>query len=187
MGTLTGAKSVVGDRMTWTGKDMWNALEAMPEGCVPMSYSQIGMLEQLMGLDWSRFVDWENSTCSFESEEFKTLLEFCASIQKDPSRFGERGIYEGQQMLLSSAVTGFDFPQRAKFLLGGDISYVGYPNEWGEVGSSFTFVGSMAMSSVCKDKEGAWAFLRTQLLAHNVAEIQAGSYNNYFPVNKADF
>ena len=77
-------------------------------------------------------------------------------------------------------------PQKARFLLGGDAAYVGCPNEWGEVGSSFSFVGSIAMSSACKDKEGAWTFLRTLLLPHDEAEIEDGPYS-YFPVNKADF
>lgn len=186
MSTLTGMKSVVGDRMNWTGADMWAALETMPEDCVPTSDSRSSMLTNLMGLDWSRYVDWEEGTCNFESEEFKSLLEFCNRFPEDAARLGERGIYEGRQMLLTMSVTGFEFPQRAKFLLGGDISYVGYPNEWGEVGSSFSFVGSMAMSSACKDKEGAWAFLRTLLLPHDEAEIKTGLYA-YFPVNKTDF
>lgn len=186
MSTLTGSKSVVGDRMTWTTEDMRRALKAMPEDCVPTSDSRNSMLQRLMSLDWSRFVDWDNSTCSFESEEFKLLLEFCADFPENTARLGEQGIYEGRQMLLSTMISGFEFPQRAKFLLGGDISYVGCPNEWGEVGSSFSFVSSMAMSSACKDKEGAWTFLRTLLLPHNEVEIQAGTYN-YFPVNKMDF
>lgn len=186
MSTLTGAKNVVGDRMTWTGADMWKALETMPEDCVPTSDNRNSMLESLMSLDWSRFVNWENSTCNFESEEFKSLLEFCNRFPEDAARLGERGAYEGRQMLLTMSVTGFEFPQRAKFLLGGDISYVGYPNEWGEVGSSISFVDSMAMSSACKDKEGAWAFLRTLLLPRDEAEIKTGLYA-YFPVNKTDF
>lgn len=186
MSTLTGAKSVVGDRMTWTGADMWEALESMPEGCLPTSDSRSTMLRSLMGLDWSRFVDWGEGACDFETEEFKSLLEFCSRFPEDTARLGERGVYEGRQMLLTTAVTGFEFPQRAKFLLGGDIAYVGYPNEWGRTGSSFSFVSSMAMSSACGDKEGAWTFLRTLLLPHDEAEIQRGLYG-YFPVNKADF
>ena len=184
--TLTGARSVVGDRMTWTGADMWRALEAMPEDCLPTSDSRSTMLRRLMGLDWSRFVDWETGACSFESEEFQVLLEFCAGFPEHMARLGELGVYEGRQMLLSGSVTGFEFPQRARFLLGEDVSFVGYPNEWGKVGSSFGFVGSVAMSSACGDKEGAWAFLRTLFLPHDEAEIEAGPYG-YFPVNKADF
>lgn len=186
MSTLTGAKNVVGDGMTWTGADMWKALETMPEDCVPTSDNRSSMLKNLMCLDWSRFVNWEDGTCNFESEDFQMLLDFCSSFPEKTARIGERGIYEGRQMLVSTVITGFEFPQRARFLLGGDISYIGYPNEWGKVGSSFSFVSSMAMSSSCKDKEGAWSFLRTFLLPHDEVDLQAGIYK-YFPVNKEDF
>lgn len=184
--TLTGVKSVVGDRMTWTGADMWKALEAMPADCVPTSDSRTSMLARLMELDWSRFVDWEAGTCDFTCQEFKSLLEFCADFPADALRLGEKGVYEERQMLLSMVITGFEFPQRARFLLGGDVAYVGYPNEWGKVGSSVSFISSAAMSSACKDKEGAWTFLRTLLLPRGETGIKSGAYA-YFPVNRADF
>ncbi len=183
--TLTGAKKAVGDRMAWTMADMYQALEAMPEGCVPVVFSRSNMLERLMGLDWSRFVNWGAGTCDFTGEEFKALLRSCESLPAEPARSGggtEATCLNREIMLYSAALDSFTFPQRAKYLLGGDISYVGYPNEWGEVGSSFSFVSPLAMSSACRDKEGAWTFLRTLLLPKENA-----LYTMYFPVNKSDF
>lgn len=184
MWTLTGLKDVVGDRMSWTGGDMWEALKSMPEGCVPVAWNRNRMLSELTRLSAPRFVDYENAACDFTGDEFKSILKFCAGFPEESKYLGEQGIYEGREMLISQAATGFDFPQKAKFLLGGDISYVGCPNERGEAGSSFALIGSMAMSSACKDKDGAWSFLRTLLLPHG--EDEPGTYN-YFPVNRADF
>lgn len=183
--TLTGAKKAVGDRMAWTMADMYQALEAMPEGCAPVVLSRSNMLERLMGLDWSRFVSWGAGTCDFTGEEFKVLLRSCKSLPAEPARSGggtEAACLNREIMLYSAAIDSFTFPQRAKYLLGGDISYVGYPNEWGEVGSSFSFVSPLAMSSACRDKEGAWTFLRTLLLPK-----ENTLYTMYFPVNKSDF
>ena len=183
--TLTGAKKAVGDRMAWTMADMYQALEAMPEGCAPVVLSRSNMLERLMGLDWSRFVSWGAGTCDFTGEEFKALLRSCKSLPAEPARSGggtEAACLNREIMLYSAAIDSFTFPQRAKYLLGGDISYVGYPNEWGEVGSSFSFVSPLAMSSACRDKEGAWTFLRTLLLPK-----ENTLYTMYFPVNKSDF
>ncbi len=183
--TLTGAKKAVGDRMAWTMADMYQALEAMPEGCVPVVFSRSNMLERLMGLDWSRFVNWGAGTCDFTGEEFKALLRSCESLPAEPARSGggtEAACLNREIMLYSAAIDSFTFPQRAKYLLGGDISYVGYPNEWGEVGSSFSFVSPLAMSSACRDKEGAWTFLRILLLPK-----ENTLYTMYFPVNKSDF
>ena len=67
--TFTGAAEVVGGEMTWTGEALWAALEAMPEGCVPLSIygSKENMLRLLLSLYGERFVDWEAGTCAFES------------------------------------------------------------------------------------------------------------------------
>ena len=55
--------------MTWTGEELWAALESMPEGCVPLSIygSKENMLRLLLSLYGERFVDWEAGTCAFES------------------------------------------------------------------------------------------------------------------------
>lgn len=184
MQTLTGAKSAVGERMSWTTADMWQALEVMPEGCLPVVYDRNGMLEHLMALNWSRFVDWETGACSFTSEEFKALLLSCRDYPAAPFASGEEAACLNKEIMLYSAwVDSFTFPQRAKYILGDDISYVGYPNEEGAVGSSFAFTSSMAMSSYCREKEGAWAFLRTLLLPQG----EEAASHQYFPVNRSDF
>ena len=66
---------------------------------------------------------------------------------------------------------------------GRYITFKGYPTEDGSVGSCFAS-GSrgIAMSTACKDKEGAWSFMRQCLLP--VAEDQ---FYSQFYVNKADF
>jgi len=58
--------------------------------------------------------------------------------------------------------------------------------EDGSCGSSFAVNRGMAMSSTCKDKEGAWSFLR-QLLLPAEEESGGGGYFWGFPINRADF
>lgn len=186
--TLTGAKEVVGDRMTWTGDELWAALEKMPEDCIPVNGNRTYMLEGMLSQNWSRFLDWEAGTCDFDCDEFKALLAFCDRFPEKATPLWEQGLYEKRQMLRRGAVYNFYDPQRAKFLLGGEISYVGYPNEEGRIGSSFSLGSSTAMSSSCKDKEGAWSFLRTLLLPHEQT-VEPWSYtdNTGFPINRSDF
>ena len=89
--TFTGAAEVVGEEMTWTGEELWAALEAMPEGCVPLSIygSKENMLRLLLSLYGERFVDWEAGTCAFESQEFKDLLAFCAGLPDQSPEGGD--------------------------------------------------------------------------------------------------
>ena len=72
---------------------------------------------------------------------------------------------------------------------GRYITFKGYPTEDGGCGSSFSFYSGIAMTSSCKDKDGAWSFIRQVLLP--TEEERAGARYYYsggnFSVNKADF
>lgn len=183
--SLVGAKDVVGDRMTWTMEDMMDALKAMPDGCIPFSYREKTTLLTSL-TDWSRFVDMEDGVCRFDSREFRNLMEFCRDMPDDPAQSGytdNRNLLEQRQMLMRTGVAGFTFPARAEMLLGGEISYIGYPNAYGGVGSSFVLTDEVAMCSACHDKDGAWAFLRMMLLPQGEDRVSTHD----FPINKADF
>ena len=183
--TLVGAKDVVGDRMTWTMEDMMDALKAMPDGCIPFSYQEKTTLLTSL-TDMSRFVDMEDGVCRFDSREFRNLMEFCRDMPDDPAQSGytvNRNLLEQRQMLMRTGVAGFTFPAQAKLLLGGDISYIGYPNAYGVVGSHFVLTDEVAMCSTCNWKDGAWAFLRMMLLPQGEDRVSTHD----FPINKADF
>ena len=78
------------------------------------------------------------------------------------------------------ALVGFSSVQIYRELLGGAAAFVGYPNNKG-VAARFQADGGLALSASCKDKDGAWSFLRQALLP------SGAEYFAYFPVNCADF
>ena len=186
--TIVGARSVVGDRYTWTPEDMWEALEKLPEGCIPMTArSQSAVLLDLLRLDWSRFVDWKKDSCRFDSKEFRELLAFCGSIptgEEFDFQDESRRLLDKEQMLMDPATAGLRELQEYRFMLGDEVSFVGYPNPWGEVGSSFVPRLNVAMSSTCRDKEAAWSFIRQILLPQD--DVASWHFIG-FPINKADF
>ena len=186
--TLIGEKSIVGDRMTWTGQEMNDALETMPDGCIPFPYRDKTDLLNAM-IIWPRLVDWEKGTCHFESEEFRSLLEFCSNMPDYTvqDEYNENSaILDKQQMLINRTIMGFGSLVQAETLLGGEIACIGYPNVWGDIGSRFHMAGGVAMSSTCKEKDGAWSFLRTLLLPQAESLDVSSSFGG-FPINKADF
>ena len=205
--TVAGATSVVGDRTSWTLADLQAALATMPEGCSIFSDTDSApdMLTSVMAQNLNSFVDWDTGKCSFNTDEFKSLLQFCAgfpasfdwdSYQYDESNDEPTRISEGRQMLLQTEVYGFAEIQMHKAMFGGAVSYVGYPREDGSCGSAFTFSGGLAMSSTCKDKDGAWSYMRQVLLPdesvryadRDESELSMGSVgNSSFSTNKADF
>ena len=82
---------------------------------------------------------------------------------------------------------GGDSNVSKRLIPGRYITFKGFPMEDGSCGSSFTLTTSMAMSSTCKDKEGAWSFIRELLLPKAERKYYTNSYGWGFPSNKTDF
>ena len=197
--TVAGPKNIVGDRMSWTLADLQEALAKMPEGCAIFGQTdtKTDMLSNVMAQNADSFVDWSTGQCRFDSEDFKALLAFCNSFpaeydwenSQDEWEDPYTRIISGKQMLTSVYFSQlrWDFLENdGLFKSQGGAAFIGYPREDGGVGSSFTTNGGVAMSAACKDKEGAWSFMRTRLLSQSADEESARYWSN-FPVNKADF
>ncbi|MCI9390939.1 MAG: hypothetical protein HFF65_00915 [Oscillospiraceae bacterium] len=197
--TVAGPKNIVGDRMSWTLADLQEALAKMPEGCAIFGQTdtKTDMLSNVMAQNADSFVDWSTGQCRFDSEDFKALLAFCNSFpaeydwenSQDEWEDPYTRIISGKQMLTSVYFSQlrWDFLENdGLFKSQGGAAFIGYPREDGGVGSGFTTNGGVAMSAACKDKEGAWSFMRTRLLSQSTDEESARYWSN-FPVNKADF
>ena len=188
--TAAGAPSVVGDKMGWTLEDLRTALAKQPAG-----YSVLGpnetknsIFETMFANSLDRFVDWDAGTASFDSPEFQAILEFCASFPDQARSQGEENVSpytwaaRGEQMLLPVYLGDLASVQLYRALFGGEITFVGYPGEGGAV--RFQADGGLAMSASCKDKDGAWTFLRQALLPGGEQFVVNTSD---FAVNRADF
>ncbi len=200
--TVAGAGKIVGDRMSWTLADLNEALAKMPEGCTIFGQTDTkdGMLHTVVSLNMDQFVNWDTGECSFDSDGFKALLEFCNTF---PAEFDwenvdweewkeeDACIYTGQQMLLQYYIGSIDRDiARLNAIFNDDVAFVGYPMEDGSCGSGFSPSRGVAMTTACKDKEGAWSFLREVLLPQMEEDGGLGRGRRYygnFPVNKADF
>ncbi len=197
--TAAGAAKVVGEGMSWTLDDLMAALEAMPEGCSVFSEGDTkeSMLNNVMAMQMDNFVDWSTGECWFDSEGFVSLLEFCNTFplkydwsQVDYDFYEDENtrLVNGRQLLSVEYLYDFQALQIKKAMFGGDVSYIGYPREDGGVGSSFAFESGVAMATTCKDKEGAWAFIRQTLLPQSGEEEEYFYFRGWgFPVNRHDF
>lgn len=198
--TVVGATKVVGDRMSWTLDDLQAALATMPEGCTIFGEgdTKAGMLSNVLAQNMDAFVDWSTGQCSFDSEDFISLLEFCNSfpleydwnnVDWEEYEDDNTRVMNGKQMLLNAYLYDLgDSLQMYEVVFNGDYSFIGFPQENGSVGSSFSLGNGIAMSSTCKDKEGAWSFMRECLMpqyANVDEEYMIGGYN--LSTNKADF
>ena len=192
--TVLGSKAVVGDRTSWTLDDLRAALDTMPEGCAIFSpdYTKLETLKNTIYADLGSYVDWENGVCSFDSEDFKEVLSFCNEMESEEGASFEHFtlVPEGREMLLDDVLGNFICIQEHEAIFGGEVSYVGYPRSDGECGSSFSIINPIAMTSACKDKDGAWSFLRQFLLPQELPRDTLGDVyvsNAAFPINRTSF
>ena len=88
-------------------------------------------------------------------------------------------------VIMDGAISGDGSSTSSRLIPGRYVTFKGFPMEDGSCGSTFSVNGGMAMSSTCKDKEGAWSFMRGLLLPED--EEDRYGYRWGFPVNKADF
>ena len=199
--TLAGAESIVGDRNSWTLKDLQEAFASMPADSTILSYTSdrndAFVYIACMCLD--NYVDWETGQCNFDNENFRSLIEFVRSFpeqtpfdQIEPTDYNamleanreslER-FYGGQQMLQQEMIGRLQDIQHLDSIFGGKASFVGYPVEDGSVGSCFSIAGrSLAMSSACRNKEAAWDFLRQTFLPKGSKEAFGP-----IPINLRDY
>lgn len=194
--TLTGSAEVVGDRTSWTMQDMMDAFASLPEGavllddtgtpdlyCTALPSMKEYLLSCLMYCSIDMLVDWDTGECFFDGPQFRNILEFVNMI---PDRYAWRDEcktrWDGADMVLHLCrtnqvlleQTGFRrmYGMREKdFAFNGRAACVGYPVEDGSVGSYFEPAGiKLAMSTVCKDKDAAWEYMRQALIKKKVPQ-----------------
>ena len=194
--TLVGAEDMVGERYSWSLEDLLATLDTMPEESVilPACYTKSTVLFYMLGMDLESYIDWETGECTFDSDRFRSALEFINSFPMefnwntvDAEEINEEWnsqILNGQQMLSSSfLMTHMQDIQIADALFGGRAAFIGYPVEDDSVGSSFsTSFPRLAIATRCRNKEAAWEFIRQQLLPDSKSKK-----SDMIPINRQEF
>ncbi len=165
-------------RDAWTVEGAAQQMREMPDNwqLFPSHQDQEVFLDMLAKMATAEFVDWENSTCSFDSPEFKAWLQlvknapYSAEYTEDP-----------QLLYMSWDLAGNAGPA-IRMALQDDYIYCGFPGTSGSgcyfiqlgtgpdefrttLGAS-TRLGIMASS---QHPDGAWQLIR--LLLTNAAEM----------------
>ena len=189
--TAVGLGKVVGEYTTWTLADVNDALSRLPEGATVFNkyYTQAEMLKYCIAMNAENFMNWQDGTCSFESNEFRALLEFVKPFPAEYDWQSDTEEYEsdytrlknGMQLLYPTSISGFDSIYYTFAALNNDIRFVGFPREDGSNGNAFNADCTLSVSTTCKDKTGAWAFIRSTL----DEDFQKGLWN--FPILKSAF
>ncbi len=167
--TLAGKKSIFGDKTGWTMKeflDMHNALGEDERMFTEATRSGIG--NQLLGICVSQFID-ENGRCSFNSDEFKSILAYLKDIPEDYTAYEdmwmendnywmdmEASYSKGTTKLYQSYIYNFNVIPEFEAYLGEELTFIGYPTPSGENGTFIVPSTLIAIGANSKVPAGAW-------------------------------
>lgn len=179
--TLYGSAKLLGERESWTTKEMAEVLEGLPEDVEIMNFgSQTSFLSLMLYNNLTSFVDYNKATCAFDSEEFKSLLRAAAHLPADTEE--DNMMVDDETVAVEEYVDDRQQVQQGDMLLTNGYVYdanaikefmnlyipkngfvqIGYPSDSGN-GVVLSVNGGLAIADKCKDKDGAWAFIKSIL------------------------
>lgn len=168
--TFFGSPAKVGEEMGWTYEDVIALLEANPDSKLSNFFTdKRHILFFCMNID--DYVDWETASCSFDSDEFKSLLEFVAQrpvlgSSVSGSRLTEK-LRNGEVLLLNTDVSSVVDIQIAQERFQGEVTAIGEPTSDGSAESNLMINNAALMLSQSKVKDGVWEFIEYYLTEGN--------------------
>lgn len=190
--TMMGKKSLVGDRTSWTMKDMEEVLAKLPEETqVFGETTKSSFLYNMLEFCGNDYVDVATGKCNFDSQQFIDMLEYANTLPQELSEdyYGDdwwmkyQSQYrENRTLLMYSYIGDFsNLNNQINGYFGEDVSCIGFPTDNG-MGSFVGTNGSYVLSAKSKNLEGAWEFIRYYLTDEYQNSMQWG-----LPVSKTAF
>lgn len=167
--TLIGSTEYVGDKENWTMDDFLTHWEQMPEGAtICGSIHAENIYYTVLRGNLESFINYEDATVSFNSPEFKRMLEFCGQFESNGNEKTDYD-YNAPGFVFEGYLTGIMSSSYFKdssdpHNLGDKAPYtmVGYPSSNGKG----AYIENQRYYSICaksspEKQKGAWEFIRT--------------------------
>lgn len=192
--TAIALDKVAGDYDTWNLAAVKDAMTKLQDGASVFDVyrTKTDILQTCISRNIDAFVDWENGSAHFDSDEFKALLEFANQFPEtydwenatdEENDSAQNRMNAGKQLMTDMYVSSFEDMLYQLTGYNGGVKFVGYPSEDGTSNHTFQIDGSIAISSTCADKTAAWNFMKQFL----TEDYQSG-YNVWnFPINQKAF
>lgn len=160
--SLVVKKSLLGEKTSWTIDDVNRIMEE--KGCEKFLdfYSRPEILGLCMSQAGSQFVDYENSKCYFDTDNFKKMIAFIKTFPADYSYDGydDTAIRTNKQLSERIYLANFrtlNIFEQADF--GEEVVLVGFPSDNGS-GSTLVSDLQICMSTKSKHKDICWDFMK---------------------------
>ncbi len=169
--TLAGKTSTLGNRTSWNCDEFIDFALSLPDDKVLAPYMAQYNVFDIPGL-FERFIDFENNTCNFESEEFYKTLEFVANLpaeydyKKYRNEDNQYQAYQDDTIALYSMnlQTPSDILQIKATFNNADSTLIGYPtNGENARGSKIAYEYAYIITSCSENKDAAWDYLSSAI------------------------
>ena len=192
--TAIALDKVAGDYDTWNLAAVKDAMTKLQDGASVFDVyrTKTDILQTCISRNIDAFVDWENGSAHFDSDEFKALLEFANQFPEtydwenatdEENDSAQNRMNAGKQLMTDMYVSSFEDMLYQLTGYNGGVKFVGYPSEDGTSNHAFQIDGAIAISSTCADKTAAWNFMKQFL----TEDYQLGSDVWNFPINQKAF
>lgn len=184
---LAGKQKMLEGRESWNMQEFKEFIHGLPnEETVFWGISRSQMLQFVMEQHLFSFVDWESRTCSFESEEFKDLLEFIRVFSDENPNMEDdmallTDLLRTDEIVLYPGVicSTYDY-QFLKALWGEEIAYIGFPSaegtgiQLGDIADAYVIMESSA------HKEEMWQIIKHMVTNQRFAQSGLPAYQPLF-------
>ena len=162
--TLVTSKNVFDGNGGWTYSQMLDCCNAHEESPLLPGSSPEMLLFEILRESVDAFVDEDQNKCHFDSEEYKSFLEYVGTYCTWSSRQYEY-IDPGKILAKYEAIFWLSELKNIRRDFGDTANFVGFPSKYGTPVHRITMSGdqSFAMTSTSDKKEEAWKFIEWYL------------------------
>lgn len=163
--TLLGKKSLVGDREGCTIEDLMQLSKKYPDSDLMAYSTKETVLYQFLRYNSDAFMDLASGTCSFNSPEFISLLEYANTYDSnaDYTKDLPELIQENEVLLLDLNMMNVQSYQMYHLMMEEEATCIGYPTVDGSLGVYFTGSNMYGITTKSTHKEAAWKLMESVL------------------------
>ncbi|MCR5310291.1 MAG: extracellular solute-binding protein [Lachnospiraceae bacterium] len=183
--TMMVSEETAAGRTTWTLNDVMELRKKYPDKTFLEGANRSTALLMMLYFTLDEFADVKTGECYFDSDKFKTLLDFAMTFPEDfnyEDFDSWQAIADGDVLLTMNYISDLDLSDLQLYnkLFGGKGVLIGFPTDSGS-GHRINCSGLHVISSKSKHKDGAWEFVKTLL----GDDYQRDSWS--FPISKKIF
>lgn len=160
--TLWGPAKYVGNKENWTMEELKQYWEKMPENALIDGHNTRDYVYYtILRGNISKFIDYDNATCNFDSPEFIDIIDFINTFD-EPLTYKNDGNWKNPIFLEENNIISFDdYASIIHNEMNEAVTFVGYPSSDGCGSFINTDSNQIAISSSSSEEiqKGAWEFV----------------------------